>query len=339
MAASNTTIIDDNAMVMHSIPMTAMAAATTTTTNTTTTTPKSVTFRTQDQVHQFDEQLELFKYVDEEFFLVAHYLLEVVDFEDRTDNIIDHHHDDHSGIVFGKEDPLTFSEGGTDRRRHRDGRPGPGLLSRLCGCGLGVGNDADDDDGYGMQNESINEELHNNEIEHNQRNNDWRGYQLSTKLVSNFVSALNFRMENIQSKLDGDEEIGEEDALVAARTREVVRKVNTYGLPLMIPQHSSRCEWNVPSKFIALDTNNVVVSLLCVCVCGSCLFTFSTDSDLCLFDHRISPCSRIKSHSAEEVKIVDTFQYYLYITTSWMLMSMILSELMKMIVIWTINNK
>ena len=161
---------------------------------------------------------------------------------------------------------------------------------------------------------------------------------MSTKLVSNFVSALNFRMENIQSKLDGDEEIGEEDALVAARTREVVRKVNTYGLPLMIPQHSSRCEWNVPSKFIALDTNNVVVSRLCVYVdlvyAPSLPTLISVNSP-----RRISPCSRIKSLTAEEVKIVDTFQYYLYITTSWMLMSMILSELMKMIVIWTINNK
>ena len=265
--ATNTTIIDDNAIVMHSRPP---AGAATTTTINNNTTPKSVTFRTQDQVHQFDEQLELFKYVDEEFFRVAHYLLEVVDFEDRTNNRIDHHDHDNSSIVFGKEDPLTFSEWGTDRRRHRDGGGGgrhrPGLLSQLCGCGLGVGNDDDIDYGYGMQNESINEELHNNEIEHNQRNKDWRGYQLSTKLVSNFVSALNFRMDNIQSKLDGDVEIGEEDALVAARTREVVRKVNTYGLPLMIPQHSSRCEWNVPSKFIALDTNNVVVSLLCVCM-------------------------------------------------------------------------
>jgi hypothetical protein len=215
---------------------------TTTTTAATTTTPKSVTFRTHDEVHQFDEQLETFKHVDEEFFHVAHYLLEVVDYEYVVND---------PGIFDNEEEEYT-----SRRYSHRRGG-GPGLLSRLCGCGLGVVGEDD----IVMQ-DNIDEKLDiKDTIEHQSKK--WR-YQLSTKLVSNFVSALNFRMENIQSKLDDGEEEANSD--LVARTREIVRKINTYGLPMMVPPSSSydgAAMMVEASKLFGAhhDTANIVVSL------------------------------------------------------------------------------
>lgn len=213
--------------------------------------PKSVTFRTHDEVHQFDEQLELFKYVDEEFFNVAHYLLEVVDFDEDND-------------VFVKDEEEEEEEGGHYLKRfgcfgvveNNDHAPkigdrrggGAGLLSRLFGCGLGVGND-------GILRDSIQE---NGEEMKHQR----------TNLVSNFVAALNFRMENIQSKRDGKEAMVEEEHDLVVRTMEVVRKINTYGLPMMMPL-SSRCEGvatTAANKIGTRYTNNGSVSLFLRCI-------------------------------------------------------------------------
>ena len=123
----------------------------------------------------------------------------------------------------------------------------------MFGCGLGVGDDGIRD--------SIQE---NREEMKHQRN--WRG---STNLVSNFVAALNFRMETIQSKLDGKEAMVEEEHDLVVRTMEVVRKINTYGLPMMMPL-SSRCEGvatMAANNMIGTRyTNNGGVSLFLQCI-------------------------------------------------------------------------
>lgn len=233
----------------NTMQSTAAAAPTTTTTiaATNTTTPKSVTFRTHDEVHQFDEQLETFKHVDEEFFHVAHYLLEVVDYEYVVND---------PGIFDNEEEEYT-----SRRYSHRRGG-GPGLLSRLCGCGLGVVGEDD----IVMQ-DSIDEKIDiKDSIKHQSKK--WR-YQLSTKLVSNFVSALTFRMGNIQSKLDDGEEEANSD--LVARTREIVRKINTYGLPMMVPPSSSydgaAMMVEASKLFRTHDSVNVVVSSASLIIC------------------------------------------------------------------------
>lgn len=172
-------------------------------------TPKrGVTFGTHDQIHQWDEQLDVLRYVNEEFFNVAHFLIEVV------------------GVDKDDLEEYKLKSSHTNDGYYEDDEEGQlgsgGVLSRLFSCG--IGGDV----------HNFDQALQDNRQQEDKKNKK-KQYHLSKKLVDDFVSAVKFRMENIKSSNNnGSKEEEETDgALVAARTREVARKINAYGLPLL----------------------------------------------------------------------------------------------------------
>ena len=172
---------------------------------------KRVSFLTQDQFFLWDEQLDISKCVDAEYFNVAHFLLDVVgaknaNFDEYMLNI------------------ASFEQEELKR--------GSGLLSILFGCSAAGATGAIEDDDKQQQQRG--------------RDDDKAiKYQLTEKLVNDFFTATKFRMESIESKSSGGEEV-EENEGATARTKEIVRKINAYGLPLLgsDAKIDTRCDEN-----------------------------------------------------------------------------------------------
>lgn len=170
--------------------------------NSTPSQPRSVTFGTHDQIHQWDEQLDILKYVDEEFFNVAHFLLEVV------------------GTNTSSLEEYNLNMASLDEAQELMLNRGGGLLSRLFGCGGGVTH--------------LGSSLSSG-VEDGAKKDPSKNYRLTKKLANDFYTAVKYRMEHIDENAVGDVNIGGVDSgnSVAARTKEIVRKINAYGLPLL----------------------------------------------------------------------------------------------------------
>ena len=189
---------------------------------------KSVTFKTHDEFHSWDEQLDQLLHVDEEFFNVAHYLLEVVNvgsvgiFDEDDDENVGHYFDNGGAAAVA----LTPVNDGIDCNSG-------GILARFftfaqCGTVQDV-----DYNEYGRQDGPSSHHMNNN------NNNSLGGgekkkYKLTKKLVQDFEQALKFRMENI----DSNESLivgGGIESEVVTRTKQIADKVEAYGLPGMPP--------------------------------------------------------------------------------------------------------
>ena len=194
---------------------------------------RNVSFRTHDEIRQFDEQFDQLKHVDEVFFEVAHFLLDVVgnsvditQFLEKTGSAAN---EDLDLVPSGAQQPLS------------------GVLAKLFGCSIrdiSVMNDAAE--------QAINDGPLVNRVDgHPLR----RKYFLSEKLVKDFSLALEFRMNNIGSIHDEE---------IVSRTREVSRKVDAYGLPFMTRTEGGgegslkHLEKTEPSLFTQLPDPNKV---------------------------------------------------------------------------------
>eukprot|EP00984_Skeletonema_dohrnii_P012316 scaffold4982_cov92-Skeletonema_dohrnii-CCMP3373.AAC.7 len=195
---------------------------------------KSVTFKTHDEFHSWDEQLDQLLHVDEEFFNVAHYLLEVVnvgsvlnfDSNDEDENV-GHYFDNDGGQTAATAVALTPVNDGIDCNSG-------GILARFFTFAqCGAVNDVDYNE-HGRQDGPSHHRNNNNNSPGG--GGEKKKYKLTKKLVQDFEQALKFRMENIDSNeslLVGD---GMENEIVT-RTKQIADKVEAYGLPGMPPPH------------------------------------------------------------------------------------------------------
>jgi len=184
-------------------------------------TPKYVTFGTHDRIHQWDEQLDVLKYVDEEFLEVAHFLIDVV------------------GVSNDDLDEYLVSNDEEEKKEVNVQPRGctAGVLPLLFGCSIGREVESF---GSALESAGSSGSLQGGDVFRPGRTGRYR-YRLTEKLVHDFVAAMKYRMEIIESSSsknasndDGEEEEEKENDVVA-RTREIARKVNAYGLPLLPP--------------------------------------------------------------------------------------------------------
>jgi hypothetical protein len=153
-------------------------------------TAKSVTFRTKDEVHSFDRQLEILRNVDEEFFDVARHLMD--------------------GDVTTTTE--TNEEGQTKRNHHHS--CGNSVLSLFFGCGTGSDETNDlSPKPYYMSDGGMSSKLYPTAADSTIVKAD--------KLVTDFMSALKYRIENMGDRSDD----------VATRTKEIAHRIEVYGLP------------------------------------------------------------------------------------------------------------
>ncbi|KAL3794159.1 hypothetical protein HJC23_012866 [Cyclotella cryptica] len=182
---------------------------------------KNVSFNTRDKIHQWDDQLDQLKYVDEEFFGVAQFLLE--DVHNLTDDFLDKEEEDFE---------LLHALQGNGDWKTTNGAPttapaaGVGILSKLFQCvdykatSAEESYEADDYKPYlGVDGEILDDGVEKNKRE--------KKYKLTDKLIKDFREAVSYRMQKVE---DRDHEDGEEDS-IAAKTREIARKMDAYGLP------------------------------------------------------------------------------------------------------------
>lgn len=149
-------------------------------------TAKSVTFRTKDEVHSFDRQSETLRNVDEEFFDVARHLMD--------------------GNVSTIEANVV---GQTKRNPHHS--CGNSVLSLFFGCGTGGETNDLSPKPYNMS-DGMSSKLY--------RKAD-STIAKADKLVTDFMSALKFRMENMGDRNDD----------VSTRIKEIAQRIEVYGLP------------------------------------------------------------------------------------------------------------
>lgn len=196
---------------------------------------RNVSFKTHDEVRQFDEQLDQLKLVDETFFEVAHFLLDVVGTSTDITQFL-------QNTGSAADNDLEIVPSGAQQ-------PGSGVLAKLFGCSVG------DISGTNIAAEqTTNGGPRVNKVDGHPLTR--RKHFLSKKLVKDFSLALEFRMNTIGS-IDNEE--------IVSRTREVARRVDAYGLPFMTraeiggegsPKNSDETE---PSLFTQFpDPKNVV---------------------------------------------------------------------------------
>lgn len=231
-------------------------------------TNKSVTFNTKDEFHSWDEQLDVLKYIDEEFFNVAHYLIDVV----GIDN--DNNTDDYYCKYSKEEEELILMRSAQQQNKQQKksvgignssgGCGGGGILTRLFGCGIDISADVFKFDDIDLeQREREQQEIINSQqqqIDEQERLDEGKKkYQLTNKLVGDFVAAVKYRMENIENSPSSEEEEVGDESDVVTRTREVARKMYAYGLPLIGMVHRTSNyskDDGEEEKAIAVDTAN-----------------------------------------------------------------------------------
>ncbi len=235
------------------------ANAVTTPSSTSAATPR-VSFGTHDQIFQWDEQLDLLKHVDEEFFSVAHFLLDVVGVWDEGNRIHgnENGNDNENGggvakegenYYFVNEDDFQWSDDannsgiwwdGDDGSRGAGGhgvaggigglgKKGSKLLTWLSifNCSQPVSGGSLSGDDYNHNKSSFGLDDGDWSLNSDEKKNRAKKYKLTEKLVRDFQAAVDFRMETISSKV----RLGEEESDLVKRTKEIARKVKAYGLP------------------------------------------------------------------------------------------------------------
>jgi len=196
-----------------------------------------VSFGTHDQIFQWDEQLDLLKHVDEEFFNVAHFLLDVVGVWDEANG-----NGNGGGVAkegenyyFVDEEEFQWSDDANNSGHGVGagigglGKKGSKLLTWLTifNCGQPVSGGSLSGDDYNYNKSSFGMDDGDWSMNSDEKNNRAKKYRLTEKLVKDFEAAVDFRMENISSKV----RTGEEESDLVKRTREIARKVKAYGLP------------------------------------------------------------------------------------------------------------
>ena len=184
---------------------------------------KSVTFNTHDEFHSWDEQLDQLLHVDEEFFNVAHFLLEVVNvgsvmnFEDEFIGRFEEEEEDYGGGGgVAQAVALTPVNDGIGS-----------ILARFFTFECGNAQDVDSNE-YGSTYQMSNNSNNNNTSPGEKK------YKLTKKLVQDFEKALKFRMGNIESNESLLMSGGTESELII-RTKKIAERVEAYGLPGMPP--------------------------------------------------------------------------------------------------------
>jgi len=223
---------------------------------------KSVTFRTHDQYHSWDEQLDILKHVDEEFFNVAYYLLDVINVGSvvvEGDANVGHYYlnDDNDYNGSGHDDSSTPVNNNCGSGSG-SGSGADNILARIFTFHCGTSQDVDLFTGGYYSNNTTNDgqergggggggwsHYHhptNKNINYNHTStfggggNETKKYKLTKKLVQDFEQAVKFRMNNIIETTNNNNDSGgimEEESEVVTRTREIAAKIEAYGLPGM----------------------------------------------------------------------------------------------------------
>ena len=232
-------------------------------------TNKSVTFNTKDEFHSWDEQLDVLKYIDEEFFNVAHYLIDVVgiDNDNNTDDYYCKYSKEEEELILmrsAQQQKQKQQKNSADIGNSSGGCGGGGILTRLFGCGIDISaadvfkfDDIDLEQREREQQEIIDSQQQ--QINEQERLDEGKKkYQLTNKLVDDFVEAVKYRMEIIENSPSSEEEEVGDVSDVVIRTREVARKMYAYGLPLigMVPRtsNSSDSKDDGEEKAVTVDT-------------------------------------------------------------------------------------
>jgi len=232
-------------------------------------TNKSVTFNTKDEFHSWDEQLDVLKYIDEEFFNVAHYLIDVVGIDNNsTDNYYCKYSKEEEELILlrsTQQQNKQQQKNGANRGDISGGCGGGGILTRLFGCGIDISaadvfkfDDIDLEQREREQQEIINSQQQQQVDEQERLDEGKKKYQLTNKLVDDFVEAVKYRMEIIENSPSSEEEEVGDVSDVVTRTREVARKMYAYGLPIigMVPRtsNSSDSKDDGEEKAVTVDT-------------------------------------------------------------------------------------
>lgn len=173
-------------------------------------TNKSVTFNTKDEFHSWDEQLDVLKYIDEEFFNVAHYLIDVVgiDNDNNTDDYYCKYSKEEEELILmrsAQQQKQKQQKNSVDRGDISGGCGGGGILTRLFGCGIDISaadvlkfDDIDLEQREREQQEIIDSQQQ--QVDEQERLDEGKKkYQLTNKLVDDFVEAVKYRMEIIEN--------------------------------------------------------------------------------------------------------------------------------------------
>lgn len=230
-------------------------------------TNKSVTFNTKDEFHSWDEQLDVLKYIDEEFFNVAHYLIDVVGIDNSTDDYYCKYSKEEEELILmrsAQQQKQKQQKKSADGGNSSGGCGGGGILTRLFGCGIDISaadvfkfDDIDLEQREREQQEIIDSQQQ--QIDEQERLDEGKKkYQLTNKLVDDFVEAVKYRMEIIENSPSSEEEEVGDVSDVVIRTREVARKMYAYGLPIigMVPRtsNSSDSKDDGEEKAVTVDT-------------------------------------------------------------------------------------
>jgi len=232
-------------------------------------TNKSVTFNTKDEFHSWDEQLDVLKYIDEEFFNVAHYLIDVVgiDNDNNTDDYYCKYSKEEEELILmrsAQQQKQKQQQKSVDRGDSSGGCGGGGILTRLFGCGIDISAadvfkfDDIDLEQREQELQEINDSQQQQVDEQERLDEGKKKYQLTNKLVDDFVEAVKYRMENIENSPSSEEEEVGDASDVVTRTREVARKMYAYGLPIigMVPRTSNSSDGkdDGEEKAVTVDT-------------------------------------------------------------------------------------
>ena len=289
---------------------------------------KSVTFQTKDETYCWDEGLDVLKYVDSEFFAVAHFLIDVVGVDGANDYLLEHQDQQTEMMKNQKKQREGDNKGG--------GCGGNGLFKLLFGCGtLEIGEEVfnfNENEGFHPKKNELQEALYRQhqqqqqqqqqEQQEQQQSRKNMEYQLTIKLVNDFATAVKYRMENIEAAASSQQEIQYNDDVVIM-TKEVSRKMYAYGLPLigMVPRPNRDDDYKENDNLAALDDDLACMSDKAVdenFVSHSDLGLFSAYASLCV--HLIIRISICSSHRwihfiwADRI-IVNSFLFCLPTTT------------------------
>jgi hypothetical protein len=240
---------------------------------------KSVSFNTRDKIHQWDDQLDELKHVDEVFFAAAKYLLEDVhnvandylEMEEKDFDLVQSFHGDPEGAA---------GKGGT---------VSDGIFAKLFQCGDLSGANESAKPYLGIDGEILDD----GQVTHQPR----KQFRLREKLLNDFQAALDYRL----TKLDEDEN-GTIDDDIALQTREIARKIDAYGLPKL---WRNECQEEEDPNGAKPSTGSLVVSYY------GCFLQQNIDSDL-TFNR--SNCTRNRASSRKahnDMLTLISFHFYL----------------------------
>ena len=200
---------------------------------------KSVSFNTRDKIHQWDDQLDQLKYVDEAFFAAAKYLLEDIHnvtndyyLEKEEDNFKRFHHlqsdVEHDEVIRNKS---------------------VGIMAKLFQCGnlRDIGETSHQRPYLGLDGEVLDNGKCANQLKDNM-------FKLTEKLIQDFETAVKFRMQNLEENyLTPTEKTGEK----AAKTKEIARKIDAYGLPKLW-KNDTQAKEEFNATMVTLNEDSVV---------------------------------------------------------------------------------